>query len=446
MREQKKDYKIWLYLIYVFLLLLIHCFIQTGTNDDSWFAEILDQYSVWEYLKLRYNNWTSRLPIELAVIFLTRWNPWVWKILNIFVILLLIYSLSEVFGGKTQYNSMLVFMLLLPILPFHMHSSAGWISTTVNYLWAITAGVVALIPLSRWERGKKISGWQYVLFTLAGMFGCFQEQVAAVLFAAYAIYIGYRIWNKKSLSRFHLILWIIIGALLVFILSCPGNENRGIAETGKWFPEYAGLSYAEKLLMGYLSALSYYVSCGEYNTTFMLFAAVLFVVVFEMVDSRLAKGVAAIPLFVSFVWGYGGRIIMKLGITSRTYWIGLIQNDQLPQFGVYSYGYIIVECMVFLVVIGAVIGALFFLFGRTIEFGLAFVVLGAALCTRIILGFSPTVYVSGSRTATLGCICIFVLICLCLKKGIKAMKYKQILLGIAPFYLIAVFSAVMVNT
>ena len=226
---------------------------------------------VFEYLQIRYETWTSRIPIELAEIYLTRWNPIVWKTLNTLVVLLLIYSLGEVFTRGNKNDSVLIFMLLLPILPLSMHKSAGWIATTINYLWPITAGVVALIPLSWWEKGKRIKWWQYVLFVLAGIFGCFQEQMAAVLFASYVIYIGYRIGNKKNLSRFHFVLLTIAIVLLTFILSCPGNANRSIAEIDRWFPEFAGLSNGAKFLIGCLNTFSYYVSCGEFNTTFLLF-------------------------------------------------------------------------------------------------------------------------------------------------------------------------------
>lgn len=445
-KTEDKGCKIWIYIIYGILLLIVHCIIRTGTNDDSWFAEILDKYEVFEFLKIRYETWTSRIPIELVVIFLTRWNPWVWKILNIIVVLLLIHGLGEVFGKGDRCNSTLLFMFLLPILPLSMHSSAGWISTTINYLWPITAGVVALIPISRWEQGKQLKWWQYFVFLLAGTLACFQEQVAAVLFASYAIYVGYRIWNRRKLSYFHFVLLLIAGILLIFILSCPGNENRGIAETDRWFPEFAGLSNISKILIGYLNTFSYYVSCGEYNTIFLLFASVLFVVITCTTKSKLARAIAFVPLFISFVWGYGGRVIMKLGFTSRTYWIGLLQNDKLPKLGVYSYGPIIIECIVFLLVICAVIGALYFLFGFTIEYGLTIVILGASICSRMILGFSPTVYVSGSRTATLGCICIVVLIYLCIQRCMEKTGDRKLVLYIAPFYLIALFSTIMVNT
>ena len=98
MNTKSKKYRMVSYIIYAALLGIVHSFFQTGTNDDGWFAQVLDKYSVFEYLPMRYETWTSRLPMEWITILLTRWNPWIWKILNIAVVLVLVYGLSEVFA------------------------------------------------------------------------------------------------------------------------------------------------------------------------------------------------------------------------------------------------------------------------------------------------------------------------------------------------------------
>ncbi|MBQ8038595.1 MAG: hypothetical protein IJ274_01740, partial [Lachnospiraceae bacterium] len=58
-----------LYILFAVGLLCAHYFFITGKNDDAWFAEILDKYSLMEYLSMRYELWTSRIFIETAEVF-----------------------------------------------------------------------------------------------------------------------------------------------------------------------------------------------------------------------------------------------------------------------------------------------------------------------------------------------------------------------------------------
>lgn len=111
------------YLLFGIGLLLIHGFIVTGTNDDSWFATQLDDYNLIDFLTYRYQRWTSRLSIEAVLVILA---------------------------------------LSLFLLPINQLCSAGWISTTINYLWVITIGIYTLIPLCKWLKEQKIHIYEYI--------------------------------------------------------------------------------------------------------------------------------------------------------------------------------------------------------------------------------------------------------------------------------------------
>ena len=128
--------------------LIWHLVIKISAGDDVvYFQTLMDGRSIWEILAHRYATWSSRMAIEFVLIPLVQ-VPWLWKILDIIVFTLipvLLYRL--LFLNPEKYLDMecninktagkwlvCAFMLLYP---FSDMVSAGWIATTVNYLWPL---------------------------------------------------------------------------------------------------------------------------------------------------------------------------------------------------------------------------------------------------------------------------------------------------------------------
>ena len=415
-----------LYILLGIVMLFAHIFIVTGTNDDAWFAKILDEYDMIDYLLIRYHNWTSRLPIEAVVIILSRMNPWVWKVFNVLVVLLLVYECNYIFGDKCDAVSIVRYTMLILLLPPKMLSSAGWIATTVNYLWPITIGIYTLVPLCRWFRGEKLHVLEFVLGCVACIFACSQEQMALVLLTENILIVIYCMYSKHKVPILMWIYCVTAGAMTLFILTCPGNAVRSTLETSTWFPEFAELTFGNKVLTGVLSTFSYYVSCGEYNIIFLMFVLVLMLAVFDVTQKWFLRCLAAFPVIVTLFWGLGGRVIMRMNLTSKTYWLSLIQNDRIALLSAYGTEHIVLECCIFLAVLCTVVISLFVVHGKSLNSCVSITILFAALCSRIILGLSPTVYASGARTATLGCICLLILIFMCIQRRMHGKYMKRL--------------------
>ena len=49
----------------------------------------------------------------------------------------------------------------------------------------------------------------------------------------------------------------------------------------------------------------------------------------------------------------------------------------------------------------------------------SFVILGAGLASRFVMGFSPTVFVSGYRTCEVLAFCIIAILCMCYSKSLE---------------------------
>lgn len=105
----------------------------------------------------------------------------------------------------------------------------------------------------------------------------------------------------------------------------------------------------------------------------------------------------------AFYWGIGhlGNAMLAHGMFPvGGHWIGVLgMNRQLPELGNYPASMVAVQAIAYLFLLGCIAASIYFIHGRSKETLLQFVILAAGFLSRIIMGFSPTIYASGDRTA-----------------------------------------------
>lgn len=394
------------------ILMIAHAFVRPDFGDDLTYAGIWGQQPLIDLLRERYNEWSSRVIIEAVMMPLTAASPWIWRILDVLMILLLIWITADLFGTERKLQAQVMFFAMMWSVPLFSLSSAGWITTTVNYLWALTLGLVAMRPLKHWSEGVGCSLWEYIICPVCALYASNMEQMGAILLGVYLVSGLYLLTEKRRLSPFYYVQLALIGLSLFFILSAPGNSARTLSETERFFPEFAALNVYEKVWMGFLETAHYYLAAGHEQSswTFGLFAGTLFFTASAAkcgaaIRQRRKKAVlvcvAACP--VAFYWGIGhlGNYLLNSGILTRgRNGVGVLaQNRQLPGLSYFSAQLIVFQTAVYLFVIACVVMTIVLLYGKSRETILELVILGAGFLSRIIVGFSPTLYASGDRTA-----------------------------------------------
>lgn len=398
----------WSYVVFAVILLAAHAFMVPGEKDDLWYMPMTATYSLPEYLAWRYQSWTSRLGPEAILIYMVHWNPWIWRICNVLHLLLLMYALSKlvIWENRTKYSWAV--MLLLMVIPLGILHSSGWQTETMNYLWPIACGAYALLPLRRWHDNETIRPWEYVTFTLACIFACFQEQMLAILLCGYLVY-GIYLYQERKIPVYWYIVLAVCAGMLIFVMSCPGNALRNELEVGRWFPEYADMSFLQKFYMGYVMTFTFYVSALGYNLIFAVLAGILAAGVWVQHRNIVKRGISIFPFLCSVFPGFIGRMITEHDWTPRTYWLKLLQNTQLPEYTVYETYHVILECLFFAGIMISVLCCIYWIFGKAWNCLLAYVILGASIASRMLVGFSATVYASRSRPSIVGSIAFVML-------------------------------------
>lgn len=404
--KMKKNKKQWIFIFSVTIIFLfLHAFIDTDFGDDLAYAErFSDNLNLTEFLINQYYYWASRLIIQAVNIPMVLADPWLWKILDTLVTVIFIVNVSDMFGVGNEdgrLKSGIIFFFLIWLVPMESLYSAGWITTSMNYLWTLSFGSVALRPLMHLIKNEKCSTWENIVCPLCALYSANIEQTASILLGSYIVVGAYAvIVKKRKLSVICIVQLVIISALVVFSLTAPGNAVRNAAETERCFPEFAGLGTMDKLCMGFIESAHYYLAAGHMQVCF-IFAA-LSGILFLMAPKKWYKKLTAFFPF-AFYWFFGhiGKFLLYGGFMTRGLNIvGVLgENRQLPGLGMYDNAQVAFQVITYMAVFACVAVTIYFIHGKTEETGLEMIILAAGFASRVIMGFSPTLYASGDRTA-----------------------------------------------
>lgn len=402
----KKNKKQWFLIFSVTaIFLFLHAFIDTDFGDDLAYAErFSDNLDLTEFLINQYYYWASRLIIQAVNIPMVLADPWLWKILDTLVIVIFIINVSDMFGvgdEEGKISSGVIFFFLIWLVPMESLYSAGWITTSMNYLWTLSLGSVALRPLMHLIKNEECGTWEKIICPICALYSANIEQTAAILLGSYIAVGAYAVFSKKrKLNAICIVQLIIISALVIFSLTAPGNAVRNVMETERCFPEFAELGTMEKLCMGFIESAHYYLAAGHMRVCF-IFAA-LSGILFLMVPKKWYKKLTALfPLAFYWFFGHIGKDLLYGGYLTRGLNIvGVLgENRQPPGLGMYGGTLVAFQVVMYMAVFACVAATIYFIHGKTEETGLELIILAAGFASRVMMGFSPTLYASGDRTA-----------------------------------------------
>ena len=219
-------------------------------------AHPLDFAALVAEMKLEYADWSSRVLINGLVCIFATAPVIVWRLLNPVVVALLAWLIAYAVRQERSTSGSRLICMLVFLYQWHYLTSAGWVVTTVTYLWALLFGLAGLMGVFRTLRGQTVSGWHWVLYSVPLVLGCNMEQ-AAILIAALllmgAAMIAVR--DKKLPAG----LWAQLGlaaASMLFIFTCPGNALRTQVDIFSFYLDYPMLSLLKKIEIGVSGAIA----------------------------------------------------------------------------------------------------------------------------------------------------------------------------------------------
>lgn len=400
--ERLKDKRIvCLLLVYAVFVIGFHVFfLKLGDGDDPYYMACLNDTTFWGILWERWNDWSSRIVIEALLILVVQQNAALWMVLDILIsVLIAALTVRFVFEKKEEIQMSLVVLLLLLLLSYDFRemSSAGWMTTTINYWWSLAALLVLFLPLAPriTEKGRK---WAYAFAVPAAVFAVNHEQICLVVLCISLYVILRERIQKRSCSWYVFFLLGLSLLYLYLILTCHGNEIRRLTSIDVWFPGYADFNLLQRGLLGWYSLLL--TLYKDINWTYFLFTGVLFLAAASGKRRLWEYLVAGLP-FASNI----GLLVLKgiepfCGIELVHYIVNIFEFDQPV---VWYQGYLPNKArlllFIYTVCCFCVVYSLFLLWGATEKFLDMLVLLVSVTLSKVSVGMSPTVWVSTERTS-----------------------------------------------
>ena len=388
-------------LVIIFILeLILMVFITPDRYDDAYYLGKAKEGDIFEYIKMRYATWSSRLLSEITIISMFRVSKYLWMILEALMSVLICYSMSELFikDNKEKYNYMLLAMVLL--YPMNVMASCGWATTTIVYYWSVALGLYSLIPIKKIWYQEKIKKFEFPLFLLSLLYVANNEQVCALLLGFYLVFGILMILRDKKIHPFMVIQFVVIILSLIFILTCPGNSVRTVKEIKDDFKDMEMLSVLDKFALGLTSTNGLIIS-GEIETT-ILMVSLINVYIFTHYKEKLYRIVSMIPLVSIIALGLlvgpenadlFGKVFpfiysFRILVTSEQVFLTAATSNNL------LYALPVIYAFINFICIGLSLTLIF----KKLRGNLALLIYLAGLASRMIMGFSPTVFKSGART------------------------------------------------
>lgn len=234
------------YIRFYLTALAVHFLLPLNWADDAIFFKKSSQLTLTEFL---INS--ARPVIDAATYFFTRYAL-LWRILNPFMLLLLSLLLSEYLSCRKERDKN-IFIGCAVVYPAVIVVDAGFIATTLNYLWPVTSGLLCLRPLWKILHGSKPRWYEMILLLPCLLYAANMQQTAVVLVVLLGAGCAYLFMKKKF--NFYILFQFIASVFCAFysyFLNTSGDNPRMLREAARYFPSFASLSFLKKLSLGFL--------------------------------------------------------------------------------------------------------------------------------------------------------------------------------------------------
>ncbi len=394
------------------VLLAVHLHLAYVPGDELTFGAVmahpLDFDALLPFLAQQYRTWSARLLIEALFCIFSTLPVWVWRLLDPVMGALAAWLLGYALHQEEKPAGMALVCFLVYLYQWHYLSDAGWVVTTVAYLWPLTMGLWALMGLLRTLRGQAVPAWQWALCSVLLVFAANMEQAALVLLALLGGGIGVLLYRR---ARVPAMLWVqlaLTALSLVFIFTCPGNAARTAGDISSFYINYPMLTPLQKAEIGISGALA--ANVFGRDSVFFLFAVLVALANWTRRSPWPARVMSLVPCLLLLplsMLRYQVKAVFP-GIAFVTEAYSAAGYINLTNFGApISYLPMLLCYGTFALCLLGVVGA----FGWSGDTVLVWALLAVGGMSQAAIGFTPSAGVSSRRTGIYFSFCIIAAAC-----------------------------------
>ena len=214
--------------------------------------------------------------------------------------------------------------------------------------------------------------------------------MCAVILSFYIIFDIY-LYKKGKLNKFLIIQTFISIISMIFILTCPGNNERSIIETTTWYPSYESFNILKKISLGIIS--TFYFLNYKFNFV-VLVLLILFPIINVLNKTKIInKIISLIPISI-YILSSLSLLNIDIHIVNLFDKIKIFKD---PVFDIYLNETFIFSLFISVIFFATILINIISIF-KSNEKVLIILIYLAGIATRFIMAFSPTLYASSMRT------------------------------------------------
>ncbi|OZQ92339.1 DUF6056 family protein [Paenibacillus sp. VTT E-133291] len=414
------------------ILYTYHNFMSLTVGDDMYFSTV--EFPFFDWIRLRYETWSGRLFPDTLAFMLFKNHYEVWQLLNPLFIMLSSYAIVRIVIKDFRIRDLLISLLILGYFSKNVLSSAFfWGTGSVNYLWPIALGLLAMIPYAdKLFRDEQPFSMKHFAITVicASLASISNEQVALCMIA-FSILLHISLILKRKPQDIKLLIITVIMILgTCILLLAPGNHSRYVNEVATWFPGFDKLSIKDHLYIGIIWIFQKLFVDLKY--LIMLLSIIVFIACYR--DSNFNRkysykifGVLIFIIFSNMVLGYNTEIFYNFEAIKQYN----LFHSIFHIFGTdKGFLYALIP-YVFWTIFTALLCVLIIKLSQQKIF--IFLALSAAAFSLVVMFFSPTIYASGNRVLAVSSIILTLITAkLILDRQLITTKYHLVLLGCLP--------------
>ena len=393
------------YLALALVLLALHAQFTLGTGDDPMYASILDNYTLWGFTVQHYYTWSARSLVEAALCVVEALPTVLWRVADPLLIALCAYLAARILGCEKNADAGWALAGLALCYDWTAMRTAGWVCTTLVFVWPLAAALAAAQPLVQARRGLRVPRWAYVTAALAAVYAANMEQLMVAMALCLLALLAHDAAARRKPAGFTWVLLAACAANAVYAVTCPGTAARAAGEATSWFIDFARRTFLENAQLGIASAMAGAVY--ERDVLFFLLCLGLAVAVWAHGQSWLLRAATAA----------GALAVLVLGVFGRQA-VALVPKLAFFENAVTKYGVVHtatawepkrwLSFLLLLFVLAVCVVGLYAAIGHSRRAYFSIAALCAGFAARAMLGFSPTVWQSGARTGFFfGCACVY---------------------------------------
>lgn len=441
-KEEESRSVVWMLGVVFFCALVFSYFMPDALGDDVTYLNRLNKFGYIGAGIDHYMGWSSRIIIEMVLMFLAKYFV-LWKLLNAAIITGTVYFLNKYVLSTINAKTLLLTFGLYCLIPLKMMGESGWVATSLNYHWAVFFALVAFYPFYKRMKNEEVSTVAFALSAVALIYAANQEQIN-LCFLVFTILISiYLVKTQRYDFKLTILLIISVVEFLLFLLS-PGNSARLAVELKAHYPDFGDYSFIEKINLGVLSFGKPFFL--DFNMLFFLIFALVFFLVYSKRKSYNAWIFAGLPFVLNLAIFLGNSTKQGFSHYAASANTAIFSSEQLSEWFSGARPRLSflhpASWMAMLLILGLLaclsIGlALSFDDPKKRIAAVLLLLMGAS--ARVIIGFSPTLWVSGIRTYYVTYV-VGAMLVLMLVNELKGQKKEQLtavltLLGICAFIL-----------